>query len=442
MADTITKNEAKEMMEIITGIREKAEKFGTESAEFKRYSENAEARLKALDEKAEELNKAAAADRKAAEDLREQVKDLEARAALMTAGGGQSSNLDAKDVNMFVGAWLGKSFSEYVQAHEQKAAAIISGMRDMNLKHVDGNVKKMVDMLEAKSANDILRSDIGELGGFLCPPEYAGAIEKTMIEYSPFRTFVRVRRTASKKYIQQVRVGIPKATRAGETRSGNRSIPKYAEVDFSPQRMQNTSIVTVDELQSNAYNVAADLVSDNSEAFAVTEGQEFFNGSGVAASESLGFTVDPNVPEFSTATNALSFDDMINVTGQLKQGYRPMYAFNRRTLAYLRTLKDDNGRYLWSGPFGDSASGAGATINGLPYSAAFIEFDDYDVANGYPVLFADMLRFYQMVDRTDITIIRDEYTLAEEAKVKYIMNRWTYGAPMIKEAGIRVKKIA
>ncbi len=110
-------------------------------------------------------------------------------------------------------------------------------------------------------------------------------------------------------------------------------------------------------------------------------------------------------------------------------------------MAYLRNLKDNDGRYLWAGPYGDAGAGAVPTINGFRYSSAFIDMDDFDVDDGYPVLFADMLRFYQIVDRTDITIIRDEYTRKVEGIVEYTMNKWCFGKPKIKEAGIRLKKI-
>ena len=119
-----------------------------------------------------------------------------------------------------------------------------------------------------------------------------------------------------------------------------------------------------------------------------------------------------------------------------------MYAFNRRTLAYLRTLKDSNNRYLWSGPFGDAAAGSPATINGYRYTSDFIDMDDFDVDNGIPIIFADFMRFYCITDRTDMVMIRDEYTRKTEAIVEFTFMKWTDGQPVIKEAAILLRKIA
>ena len=434
MGDTITKDEAKEMMEIVSTIREKGEEFGTASADFKRYSENAETRLKELDEKNEAIVAKAIEEAKAAEELKERLEALELRAAANVKVNGI---LDAKAANRYMNALFQRGWAEYVAKNGPEAVALLESTKTLNLREIPVlEAQKMAREIETKAATDLLRSDIGELGGFLCPPEYAAELERNIIEYGPVRRFARVKRTASKIYKQPVRIGIPQAERPGEARGGGSTVPNYVMEDWTPVRLNNTTPVTIDELIFNAYDLAGELVKDNGEAFAVKESAEFFNGTG--NEQGLGFTTDPNVPEFETATTTLTFDDVINITGELKQGYNPMYSFNRRTLAYLRTLKDTADRYLWSGPFGDAAAGPGATINGLPYSAAFIEYDDFDVNAGFPILFADMPRFYLIVDRTDITVIRDEYTRKKEGIVEFTFNKWCFGQPLIKEAGIRM----
>lgn len=431
-----------EVHSIVTKQRELAEQFGTNSATYKQYMENADKKMAHFDGKNEELVKSIELEKKNNEELKSRIAGLEDLASL---GSGPNGNADMKSESEAVmNALLKNQWNDFIaEARNEKAAGrVFSAMAKNDYRDAEGASKmaSVVHNYGTKASADILRSDIGELGGFLCPPEYSNEMNKNMIEYSPVRRYARVRRTASKNYKEPLRVGIPKATRPGEATAGGRSVSTYAMNDFTPKRMTNTIGVSHDELLFNSYNLANELMMDNSEAFAVKEGEEFYKGDGVNGG--LGFTVDNNVPEFTSATNTLTFDDMINITGQLKQGYNPMYMFNRRTLAYLRTLKDQNDRYLWSGPFGDAAAGSPATINGIRYSSEFIEFDDYDVADGIPVLFADMSRFYQIVDRTDMTIIRDEYTKKVEGIVEYTMNKWCYGKPKIHEAGVRLKKKA
>lgn len=433
----------REVKGIVTKQRELAEKHGTESAEYKRYMENADIKMAEFDTHNEKMVKEIEEVRAKEEELKERIKTLEVLGTMGSGTKEASASMLKADAHDVMNAMLKSTWMEFIQepTNYQKAERVFGAMAKMDYRDSEG-AQKMAGVVEnygRKASADLLRSDIGELGGFLCPPEWSNELNKNMIEYSPIRMYARVKRTSSKTYREPIRVGIPRAVRPGEARnSGANSASNYGLNDFTPVRLTNTTGVTHEELMFNAYDLSREIMLDNAEAFAVTEGQEFFNGSGVE--QGLGFTVDPNVPEFLTAGAAITFDDMINITGQLKSGYAPMYSFNRRTLAFLRTLKDSNGRYLWNGPFGDAASGSPATINGYRYSSDFIEFDDADTANGYAVLFADMQRFYQIVDRADMTIIRDEYTRKKEGVVEFTMNKWCFGKPKIHEAGIRMRR--
>ena len=436
--------EYEKMMTEVTGIvtkqREIAEKQGTDSAAYKKYVEASDLKMKEFDTKNEGIVQGIEASRKEAEELKDRIKTLEA----LGANAGTAATVDLrKESNEVLNALLKDQWVPFVGSEdgERKAAHVFSNLaKDVYSDSEVSKFKSILDTYGQKASPDLLRSDIGELGGFLCPAEYASELEKTIIEYAPLRRYVRVKRTNSKVYKEPIRVGIPKATWPGEGENGDESSSKYGLNEFTPVRLTNTIGVTYDELQFNAYDLASELLLDNGEAFAVAEGQAFFNGSGVE--QPLGWSVDDNVPEFDSATSSLSFDDMIAITGKLKRGYDPMYSFNRSTLAYLRTLKDSGGRYLWNPAFGDAASGSPATINGYRYSSDFIEYDNVTVGDGYPVLFADMMRFYQMVDRADVTIIRDEYTQKKKGIVEYTMNKWTFGKAKIHEAGVRLKKIS
>lgn len=431
-----------EVKGIVSKQREIAEKHGVESAKYKAYMENADLKMAEFDKKNEDLVQKQVALEKEAEENKDRIKTLE----LLGVQAGSGINVDKKsEARDVLNALLKNQWVPFISSPEgeQKAGRVFnelikSGYRDAEI----SKMGSVLDQYGQKASSDLLRSDIGEFGGFLCPPEYSNELNKNIIEYSPVRRYARVKKTASKTYKEPLRVGIPIASRPGEAKtSGDNTNSNYAMNDFSPVRLTNTTGVTYDELLFNAYDLASELMMDNAEAFGVKEGQEFFNGTGIE--QGLGFSVDPNVPEFETATSTLTFDDMINITGELKTGYNPMYMFNRRALTYLRTLKDAiNGRYLWNPAFGDAASGAPATINGYRYSSDFIEFDDIDVSTGYPVLFADMLRFYQIVDRADMTIIRDEYSRKKEGVVEYTMNKWCFGKAKIHEAGIRMKRKA
>jgi HK97 family phage major capsid protein len=113
-----------------------------------------------------------------------------------------------------------------------------------------------------------------------------------------------------------------------------------------------------------------------------------------------------------------------------------MFFFNRTTAAFLRSLKDAQNRYLWNELFGSAVKGLPAEINGYSYTNEFIDMDSNTVANGHPILFADMKEYYQITDRTDMILIRDEYTQATQAIINFNLMRWTTGQPIKSEAAV------
>ena len=72
------------------------------------------------------------------------------------------------------------------------------------------------------------------------------------------------------------------------------------------------------------------------------------------------------------------------------------------------------------------------TINGFPY---LIADDMPDIANGSKsIAFGDFLRGYTIVDRTGLSVVRDEYTQKKLAIVEFTLNRWNTGQVTLPEA--------
>jgi HK97 family phage major capsid protein len=425
----------REMKQAVDGIREKAEKYGTESAEFKSYQEKAEKALDKLEKANEEVNTKIAKEAKEAEELKDRIKHLEMISS--TSGVNQETKKNAHYLmdKLLRKQWLSVCENEPALAHAYMKSFyhINSG----NFLNFPGEAKQFESLIqEYKATANLVRTDISEFGGYLVDIEWSNEIRKQIIEFTPARKYCRVKQIGGKTLMQPIRQGVATALWTGEAESGSASISNYTNEEITPYRLTNTVPVTWDQLQDSKYNISEEIMADNALAFAQAEGLAIVKGNGVK--KPFGFTQDTNVPIYTTQTSTLNFDDIIGVTGALKLGYNPMYFFNRRTMAYIRTLKDLNDRYLWSGPFGDAASAAGATINGYRYSAEFIDMDDYNTATGTPILFADMFSFYQLTDRSDMVLIRDEYTRKKEAIVEFTLMRWTTGQAVVKEAGINV----
>lgn len=435
MGDNMDFDLKKEAKQIIDEIRKKDQELGQQHSETKRFVENTEKKLEEFDKANEELVSKLAQAEKAEAELKDRIEHLERLGSNVS----ETEKITSKDIDDVMNAMLRKEWPSFIADEKNfKKAMIAFAPLDGALIEGAEEAKQMIDSIQRKATPDLLRSDLGELGAYLCPPEYSMELNKNMIEYSPIRQYCRVKTVTTNVYKEPIRVGIPRATRPGEAGTGGTSTSTYAQEDYTPHIMTNTTPITRQAMMYNKYNLSREIMLDNSEAFAVKEGQEFVSGTGVE--EGLGFEVDPNVPQFeSTTSGGFGFNDMIELTGELKAGYNPMYFFNRKTLAYLRRLTDDQSRYLWSGPFGDAGAPPVATINGYRYSSAFIDMDDPDVDDGFPVLFADMMRFFQIVDSSTMEIIRDEYTRKKEGIVEFTMHRFCFGKPKIKEAGIRMR---
>ena len=205
---------------------------------------------------------------------------------------------------------------------------------------------------------------------------------------------------------------------------------------MTPFRQTYTVPITMDMLMDAAFDMEAEIASDAAEAFAFGEGAGFVSGSG--HKEPAGFIANANLQAAARETDAsgvLDPEALILLTGDLKVGYDPVYILSRRTMALIRTFRgdaasggDEAGQFLWqpgmSGP-------VAATLNGFPYILAN-SMPDVSAGN-FAVAFGDFRRGYTIVDRTGMTVVRDEFTEKRKGIVEFTMNRWNTGQVTLEE---------
>jgi len=369
-------------------------------AEFEKSSPNlAKVELieKAL-EKHEEKNQALVMEMKAREKREEELKE----------------RLDAMEVELARKSQAGGK--QYKDTAEYKALAAY--------------VKRGDFAIAATEQKAILRTDNDVQGGFLVLPEMDNMITKEITEISPIRSIARVRTTSSKTLAMVIRDSIPTATFEGEAEEGGESNSTYKSENVTAYRQTVTVPVTQDLLMNSEFSMESEIMTDAGEGFAQGEGAGFVTGTGVKSPE--GFTVNATLvadARESAGSAAISYNDMVDLSADLKQGYNPVYVFNRATLAYLRKLIDGSGRPLWlPGLNGVVAN----TINGYPY---VIANDMPDVAsNAIAVAFGDFRRGYVILDRTGLAIVRDDISQKKKAIVEFTLHRWLTGQVVLTEA--------
>lgn len=281
----------------------------------------------------------------------------------------------------------------------------------------------------------ILRTDIDTDGGFLVHPEITDLLLKNITEISPLRQIARVRQTSSKSIVIHRRTGIIQGGWTGECEQITDTSSTYGDEEIFVNRLTVCNTITVEMLQDSSFNMETEIMMDVTEDFAQKEGQAFVTGDGVKKPE--GFINDSNIQIVTTGiANDISADSIIEIAGELKTGYNPVYLLNRKTTAAVRQLKDGNGQYLWQPGL---AGGLPNTLNGAPY----LETPDLaDIAaDSKPIAYGDFGRGYTIVDSVMMSVIRDQFTLAQTGKVKFIFMRRVGGQVVLSEA-IKILQVA
>ncbi len=279
--------------------------------------------------------------------------------------------------------------------------------------------------------------------GYLAPVEFAREIIKGEVEFSPLRTVARVRPTSRRALQLPKRTGTFGAVWTAE--SGTRSETEgltYGLEEFPTHEMYALVDISEQMMEDSEFSLEEELQQEFSEQFAVTEGSAFVDGNGAGKPE--GLLQGTGVAE----TNSGSADSIADASGQanglidLYHGLKTAYALqgtwliNRATLGEVRKLKDGQNNYVWQPGL---ANGIPNTILGQPY----VEVPDMpDVAAGaFPIIFGDVRRAYTIIDRINLSVLRDPFTQATSGNVRFIARRRVGGQVVLAEA-IRKLKVA
>jgi HK97 family phage major capsid protein len=384
-------------------IQEAVEAVTALRAEVKELSPNLEKieKINALLDVQDEQNQKLVAEQEASknrdEEFKERLRELELELARANT---QRPNVNHKESPEY------KALATWISKGEQ-------GVRELSAEEVK-----------------TLRTDSQTSGGYLVTTEMDTSITKKITEISGIRSVARVRSIGSKSLEMPIRSTIPSATYEGEGDTGGDSNSTYSNETLTPFRQTFTTPITRDQLMDSAFDMESEIMSDAAEAFAKGEGTGFVVGTGAKQPE--GFLVNTAVlanTRESTSSGTIDAEDVILLTGDLKVGYDPVYVMNRTVLAFLRTLKSTTGSFLWQpGMNGPVAN----TLVGHPY---IIAPDMPNIASGSnSIAFGDFRRGYTIIDRTGLSVVRDEVTQKKLAIVEFTMNRWNTGQVTLPEA--------
>lgn len=279
-----------------------------------------------------------------------------------------------------------------------------------------------------------LNTQSGPDGGFLVEPTFNDQIVKKIIEISDVRAVARIKNMGKLMNIP-VRNTIVSSGWVGEMETDLTSQSSYANKQLVAKTLMVTVGITRQELEDAAYPMESEIASDVAIEFARKEGEAFVNGSG-SPTVPQGFMSDTSIESFNSGSASdITFDSILNLPGQLKIGYKPIWAFNRKTKAKIRQLKDSVGNYLWQ--VGNVAAGVPNMLDGYNY-VEWINMPDIG-ANTYPIIFGDFYMGYYIGDRQGMYVIRDDYTQKNKNIVEFAFSKRTDGIVVLSEAFKKIK---
>ncbi|MCQ8781078.1 phage major capsid protein [Mangrovibrevibacter kandeliae] len=299
----------------------------------------------------------------------------------------------------------------------EMAAARPSEHRQAFEAYVRGGDEGRLRRMEAKAMSGLAGTD----GGFLVPEETETEIGRRLAAISPIRSIATVRTVSSSLLKKPFAVSGAQTGWVGETAARpETAAPQLAELSFPTMELYAMPAATNALLDDAAVDIDRWLGEEVEQAFAAQESAAFVVGDGV--SKPKGFMTYDTVDETAWIWGKVgtvptgadgaflaggAADSLIDLVYALKAGYRQNASFvmNRRSQAAVRKLKDADGNYLWQPP---ASAGARATLMGFP----MVEAEDMpDIAvDANAIAFGDFARFYLIVDRQGVRVLRDPYS--------------------------------
>jgi len=309
---------------------------------------------------------------------------------------------------------------------------------DLQMKAFDKWLRKgEIDEMEKKA---LYESD-DTLGGFYAPAEYVADLIKGVTEISPIRSIARVRTTSNRGIEVPKRTGQFSAEWVAET--GTRSeTTGYTTGLLQIDAHELYALVDISQamLEDSAFDLESEMSTEFGEQFAKAEGTAFVTGNGVGRPQGFTDTSAGVGTTNSGSGTALTANGLVDLTMAIKSDYMANASFvmNRATFADVLKLEDTEGQKIFVNAM-SYVGGTPATILGKPYILAE---DMPDVAgSAKPIAYGDFSRAYTIVDRVNLSVMRDPYSQATSGNIRYVARRRVGGAVVLAEA-IRLQNIS
>ena len=264
-------------------------------------------------------------------------------------------------------------------------------------------------------------------GGYLVPDSMEAQIVQTLAEENVMRRLATVIHMEDGERAVPVVRSMSEAQWLDENEAMEMGAAGFEAARLKPRKLGLTIPVSNELLADAGVDMAAFLADSFARRIASSEEKAFLTGDGIK--QPAGLLNSAQVGVTAAAPDALTADEIISLYYALDEQYRSKAVFlmHEDTAKALRTLKDENGRYLWR----EALGGEPDRMLGRPvYTSRFMP---KLAAGAKPVVFGDLSKYW-IADRGNRTLRRYGEVFALRDQTAFVMTERVDGKLIVPEA--------
>lgn len=197
-----------------------------------------------------------------------------------------------------------------------------------------------------KQVSNVLQEGVDADGGYLVPEEYDSRLIDVLSEENIMRKLGHIITTSGE---HKINIAATKPAAAWIEEGGALTFgdATFSQILLDAHKLHVAIKVTEELLYDNAFGLENYIIDQFGKALANAEEDAFLNGDGFG--KPLGLFAETGGGTAAKTVTAITADELINLVYALKRPYRKKAKFimNDQAVANIRTLKDNNGVYMW-----------------------------------------------------------------------------------------------
>ena len=284
-----------------------------------------------------------------------------------------------------------------------------------------------------RQISDVLQEGVDADGGYLVPEEYDKRLIDVLEEENIMRGLA-TKITTSGEHKINIAATKPAAAWIEEGEALTFGDATFDQIIMDAYKLHVAIKVTEELLYDNAFGLENYIVTQFGRALGNAEEDAFLNGDGTNKPTGLFHATKGGQLAGTTATQEkIAADELIDLVYALKRPYRKNASFilNDKTLSQIRTLKDNNGAYIWQPSY--QAGEPDRLLGYAMHTSAFAPTD--------AVAFGDY-KYYNIGDRGTRSFAELKELFAGNGMIGYVAKERVDGKLILPEAVqiLKVKK--